>query len=382
MGLATGLVLMITCFSGAILVYEKELQQLFHPHRYFTAPAALRLPLDSLKSIVEKNVAGAKVSAIKVFSDPERNTELSFVPKDKDRAAKLTEKRGGQLIAFVDPYTGNIADVYNHRESFFYWIMDVHRRMLGGDTGKLVVGICTLFFIFILITGIVLWWPRNKALLKQRLRFKYNAGFKRLNHDYHIVLGFYTSIFLFIFAFTGLAWSFEWFNKAIYTFTSSSMERVKPLQSTISNKHQTLSAEAALNAVASHVISPYYSISLPTDAEGAFAVTVLPKENAHESATDTWFVDRYSGRIAGVQKFAARNAGQRVRATFKPVHVASIYGNTSKIIGLIVCLLGTFFPLSGIIMWINRARKKRVRSLSGALQQRPFNEAVENALLK
>lgn len=362
MGLAAGLVIMITCLSGAILVYEKELLQLFHHDRYFTTAGSVRLPVDSLKSIVEKNIKGANIASIKVYVDPTRNTEISFTQKNKNKKTEISKEKkekGERLLAFVNPYSGNIAEVYNHRESFFYWVMDVHRWMLGGDTGKLIVGICTLIFLFILITGIILWWPKNKAILKQRLKFKRNAGFKRINHDYHIVLGFYTSVFLFVFAFTGLAWSFEWFNKGIYTLTSSTMEKAKPIKSVIADELTRPTIEFAFNSVASAITSPYYSIALPKDSLDAYAVTILPLESQHETATDTWFVDRYSGKIAGTQKFTERNKGQRVRATFKPVHMASIYGNTSKVIGVLVCLFGAFFPLSGIIMWINRTKKRR-----------------------
>lgn len=238
--------------------------------------------------------------------------------------------------------------------------MDLHRWMLGGDTGKLIVGICTLIFLFILITGIILWWPKNKQLLQQRLKIKAGAGFKRLNHDYHIVFGFYSSIFLFVFAFTALAWSFEWFNKGIYTVTNSSMERPKAPKNFVKNSTSKISVEAALQTViAQNNKAVYYTLYLPKDSTEGYAVDILSREAAHETATDTYFVDAFKPAITGVQKFEDRNLGQKVRATFRPIHVASIYGIPSKIIGLLTCLLGVFFPVSGYIMWYNRTRKKK-----------------------
>ncbi len=365
LGLATGLIIMVTCLTGAILVYEKELQQLFHPSRYFTKPLGERLSADLLIDGFKKQHPGQKVSSIKIFSDGERNAEISFTPSKKNSKAAISErkeKREARLVAFVDPYTGVIKEIYNHRESFFYFIMDLHRWMLAGDTGKLIVGVCTIVFLFILITGIILWWPKNKAILKQRLKVKTGAGFKRLNHDYHVVLGFYSSIFLLILAFTGLAWSFEWFNDGIYSLTNSSKERAKPLKSFLL-PDQTAGAENALIKVMGEQSAKYYQVALPKDSTEAFSVTVLPNDAPHESATDTYFVDQYSGTLLGVQPFASRNKGQRIRATFKPVHVASIYGHTSKAIGFLACLAGTFFPISGVIMWINRTRKKKKKGV-------------------
>ncbi|WP_442902315.1 PepSY domain-containing protein [Flavihumibacter sp.] len=45
----------------------------------------------------------------------------------------------------------------------------LHRWMLGGDIGKIIVGISTIIFLFIMITGIVFWWPKTRAILRQRL---------------------------------------------------------------------------------------------------------------------------------------------------------------------------------------------------------------------
>jgi uncharacterized iron-regulated membrane protein len=80
--------------------------------------------------------------------------------------------------------------------------MSLHRWLLGGSDsiGKTITGISTLIFLFILITGIILWWPKTKNILLRQLKIKQSAGWKRFNHDLHIVLGFYSAIFLFIFA--------------------------------------------------------------------------------------------------------------------------------------------------------------------------------------
>ena len=102
----------------------------------------------------------------------------------------------------------------------------------------------------------------------------------------------------------------------------------------------------------------FYNISAPKDSSAAYTVSVLPLDAVHESATDLYYVHPSTGAVIGSMKWSERNTGQRVRATFKPVHVASIYGMPSKVIGLIVCLFGASFPVTGVVMWVNRTRKK------------------------
>jgi uncharacterized iron-regulated membrane protein len=116
------------------------------------------------------------VTGIKEFTDPARNIEISVVQEPK-----AGEKEGKRFTAFVDAYTGELVELYSYGDSFFYTIMSLHRWLLGGDTGKLIMGTATLLFLFIMITGVILWWPKTKVILKQRVSIMWSAGWKRIS---------------------------------------------------------------------------------------------------------------------------------------------------------------------------------------------------------
>jgi uncharacterized iron-regulated membrane protein len=261
----------------------------------------------------------------------------------------------------VNPYTGTVLEKYSYRETGFYQVFAMHRWLLGGEgsIGKYIVGISTFIFLFILLTGIILWWPKTRKILQQRLSIKWKASWKRINHDMHLVFGFYSAIFLFIFAFTGLAWSFEWFNNGIYKVTNSPLKASPPPQSVYIAGAKRIAVDDALAAAKSvYKDVVFYNINLPKDSVEAIAVNALPLNAVHENATDALYLDQYAGTVLGTMPFAERSLGARVRSTFKPVHTGSIWGWPSKIVAFIVCLLGVTFPISGTIMWYNRTRKK------------------------
>lgn len=378
LSLAAGLVILICCLTGAILVFEKDLQMAFNKDRYYVTKADQRLSLDQLSKAVKQSFPDMKVNGVKVYEDPTRSVEFNASPapkKEKKTEVQPAVKGKGKTAApagrqpgftiFVNPYTGAVLEKYSYRETFFYQVFALHRWLLGGDKsiGKYIVGISTLIFLFILITGIILWWPKTKKILKQRLTVKWDANWKRVNHDFHLVFGFYSAIFLFIFAFTGLAWSFEWFNKGIYQVTNSSMKPPTPPKSTYAVDTDRISFDAALaSAKTVHSDVEFYNISVPKDSLETFNVSALPTDAAHESATDAVYIDQYSGKVAGQLAFEDRNLGARVRSSFKPIHTGSIWGTPSKIIAFIVCLLGVTFPITGTIMWINRTRKSKKKS--------------------
>lgn len=404
LSLAAGLVIMVACFTGAVLVFEKELQEAFNHDRYYVEKQQTQLPVEKLVAAVKEKVPGAKISGVKIYTDPTRSVEISISkPQGKNKSGKKeadnvetkavatapaiaqatgpkakqqkagskgekASARGGRAThtAFVNPYTAQVLEVYSYRETFFYTMFALHRWLLGGQVsiGKYIVGIATLIFLFILITGIILWFPKTNRILVQRLKIKTGASWKRLNHDLHIVLGFYSAIFLFIFAFTGLAWSFQWFNKGIYTVTRSEMKPQEPPKSTYLAGAKKIGFDDAYQTAKANINDvEYFSLRPASDSTGVFNINVLP-HGVHESASDNYYLDQYTGAVIGQLKFADKNLGQRVRSTFKPVHTGSIYGWPSKIIAFITCLLGVSFPITGVIMWINRLNKEKRRKLA------------------
>jgi len=404
LSLVSGLIIAVVCLTGGVLVFEKELEQAWHPERYFVQPATTAaLPIARLQQAVKAYKADAKITGVKAYADPARTVEFSLagVPggsggdkggkpgearlkgsRGENRNGKGSESRGGRgekgggeggrgPTVFVNPYTAAVTGELNYRETVFFTMMALHRGMVGGAIGKLIVGVSTAMFLFIIGTGIVLWWPSTRKAVKQRLQVKWSGGWKRLNHDLHIVLGFYSALFLFVFAFTGLAWSFEWFNKGIFTLTNSPMERPEPPVSAApvaaapevaaaSAAPQGLTADAVLTRA--RQLAPtavYYALQLPKEPTASIRVATLRPNATYENATDEVHLDQYSGQVLRTQTYEQRNLGQRVRGLFKPVHTGAIFGWPSKIISLVVCLLGFTFPITGVIMWLNRLKKGR-----------------------
>jgi uncharacterized iron-regulated membrane protein len=370
LSLAAGLVILIACLTGAILVFEKDLQMAMSKKRYYVERGTGKLSLDQLVKAVKDSFTTAKVNGVKVYEAANRSTEINvvFPPKKEGKAEvqKAKEEKKGPpqrqpgFTIFVNPYTGQILQKYSYRETGFYKVFAMHRWLLGGEgsVGKYIVGVSTFIFLFILLTGIILWWPRTRKIMQQRLRIKWGAGWKRINHDMHLVFGFYSAIFLFIMAFTGLAWSFEWFNNGIYAVTKSPLKAPAPPKSTFVLAAKRISYDDAFAAAKSvYPNAEFYNISMPKDSVEAVTVNALPKNPVHENATDAVYIDQYSAAVLGKTDYADRSLGARVRSTFKPVHTGSIWGWPSKLIAFIVCLFGVTFPITGTLMWINRTRK-------------------------
>ena len=200
-----GLIITLICFSGAMLVFEAEIMKIFRHDLYYVKEVKeAPLPADKIM----ENVAGilpddVTATGLNIFANPERSDQVSLsIPRPSSM--------------FVDPYTGQVLG-HEERSPFFLTMFKLHRWLLdsmkpGSDifVGKLVVGISTLIFVFILISGIVIWWPRTRKALVNSLKISTGKGLKRFWYDLHVAGGMYILLFLLVMALTGLTWSFSW----------------------------------------------------------------------------------------------------------------------------------------------------------------------------
>src|SRR6476620_741213 len=101
LSLAAGIVIALVCLTGAILVFEKEMQQTIYPERYTVAPVGQPVSIQKMVATLTEKVPGAKANAVKIYTDPSRSVELSY-PTDKPgkkgegnqtKAGKGEEKR-------------------------------------------------------------------------------------------------------------------------------------------------------------------------------------------------------------------------------------------------------------------------------------------------
>ncbi|MGV3592801.1 MAG: PepSY-associated TM helix domain-containing protein [Gammaproteobacteria bacterium] len=82
-------------------------------------------------------------------------------------------------------------------------LIELHRNLLAGSTGLVINGIAAAAVIFVLLTGLVLWWP-GITQWKQGLVLRRGVPWRRLVWDLHRVVGFWTFAAMFVFALSGI----------------------------------------------------------------------------------------------------------------------------------------------------------------------------------
>ena len=341
-----GVVISITCFTGAMLIFEREITEVVQRDYYYVAHAEGEpLPVDELLKRVEPTLEeGRKITGVTISDDPERSYKVNInTPKHAaifvDQYAGVVLGEPGRLQFFKDMF------------SLHRWLMD--ERPEDKDAvfwGKVIVGTSTLLMVIIILTGIVLWFPKSLKALKKRSKIALRKGWHRFWYDLHVVGGIYATLLLLAMALTGLTWSFEWYGKGFYSLFG--VETQKGGHSHTGGKggrgSNYLHWQDALNAVVNEC-GEYKEITLSNGS-----VSVKRDEWGNQRASDSYAFDSATGEITEVVKYADSSHDRKVRGWVYSIHVGNWGGILSRVLWFLAAMLGATLPLTGYYLWIKR----------------------------
>ena len=367
-----GIIIAIVCLTGALLVFETEILELCYPSRYFVKEMKGKQlsPAELISSARRQLPDSIQINGIRVFSDPKRTYQV-VLP-------------GKKTAAFINPYTAKITGM-DDGQGFFMQMMRLHRWLLDSykrdgsfSLGKAVVGYSTLALAVILISGLVIWYPRNKKVLKNRLKIKTKSGWYRFFYDLHVSGGFYATLLLLVLTLTGLTWSFGWYRDAFYTVfgigtnqpqahavapSASSKGSIKKGShghsgsSERKGKQQKRTDYTQWAEILSDLQNRYPEYNAITIQDGSATVSTANYGNTRSS--DRYTFDPATGDITEIQLYKDLPKSGKIRGWIYSVHAGTWGGMTTRILSCLVSFLGAVFALTGYYFWIKKKVRKR-----------------------
>lgn len=351
LGLISGLVVFILGISGAIYVFSDEIKDIVYKDRRYVSvvPKNEKLSLDTLLSIARESLGQEhKITRAELSQDPERTYMF--------RAFKINKNSTGYwnyydyyLKVYLDPYTGKVVFKEDASKEFFTVVLALHMNLLLGDViGHFIVEWSTVCFAILLLSGLVLWWPKRwkQKQLKKNFTIKWNGKFKKLNYDLHNVLGFYMLIPLLIIALTGLAWSFD--------LTSDKKSKV------LSDTTQITKASANQILKQSLEKSPktaYFLYNFPAAKSGTVNISAYQSKQ-HLYDRKQYRFDQYTGKLLmEADPMASPSISSKLIALNYDLHTGSSMGMVGKILAFLASLIAVGLPITGFIIWLKKGKK-------------------------
>jgi uncharacterized iron-regulated membrane protein len=357
LGLASGLVVLIVAGTGILLVFEDELEEWANHDFYFvTVPShAQRVTVDSMMHSAAAYNPKLKITRI--------YTETQAPDRSVVFYAKMKKTQTWHIA--VNPYTGKVIEAHDYNKQFFGVVLNLHRTLCMNETGKAITGASCLIFVFMVISGIVLWWPKRWHILKQRTRIAWKSKWKRLNWDLHAVGGFYVHIVLFCISVTGLTWSYQWMNNALYlVFDGEPAKKTEAPVNTVKQPIQAGFYESLYQQTNNRL--PYkgrVTMLLPEKDSLSITVNKMNREASVNNVADVLYFEKGTGRILKETLFKNSSMGNKARRMVYPIHTGRLYGWPTQIIALISAMVAFSLPITGLLIYLAGRKKRKAKAV-------------------
>jgi uncharacterized iron-regulated membrane protein len=368
LGLITGLVVLIVSITGCINVFSDELKEYFYHKRYYVEAKGNRnfLNFSELRNQAQKALGpDVKITRSEIY--PAKGHTWIF-------RASLTDKKAighwnyykYYYRVYVNPYNGKVVYVEDTRNEFFQLVLNLHMNLLLGDSvGGMVTGISALCFFVLLLSGLILWFPRKwkTKAFKKGLVIKRNVGIKRRIYDLHNVSGFYILIPAILICVTGLVFAFPWADQSVQFLANggkAAEKRIIPLSTPNETYHPQSTDSAITHLFQLHPQADILSIRFREKNTDPMDVQVrLAKNRTH--LFEWYYFDRNNGKL--LMKYGDQDVkgGEKFRSMNYDIHTGAYAGIPTKLLAFFVSLICAGMPITGFLMWYNKGNKKRSR---------------------
>ncbi|WP_308443026.1 PepSY-associated TM helix domain-containing protein [Xylanibacillus composti] len=371
--------LIILAFSGAVYLFKPQIEgMLYKDMLTVTSVGVQPIGADELIAKTERAYPGTTISSI-TFSDA------------PDQTVKMTAIRNGAATTmYADPYTGQIKGMMNSDETFSAFFKKMHSELvIGGTWANRLVELAACWGGILVITGLYLWWPRNRAAIMGTILPRLSKPGSRIFwRDLHAVPAFWLSLGILILIATGLPWSgvmggqIDRIANATHTsyppyaqsflakpesvtLTKDVAEDVPwaaeniPVPQSMSGDYVRLPVQDIVGIADQREVNKPYTISMPQGQRGVYTISTAHDKPGRDA---TLHVDSYSGAVLTDVRFADYGVMAKAITLGIALHEGRLFGLANQLLGLMTCMGLIVIAVSSYVMW----RKRKPQGALGA----------------
>jgi uncharacterized iron-regulated membrane protein len=357
LGLSLGLVFALLGISGSALVFYVEIDAALHREVRAAEPSA---PPGWDSPVWDRALATARAR----WTDPRGTWSFEatdaggviparYYPPSRHGGHHAAREMvwfaaDGSRILRAEPWGGYLMS----------WIYELHMHLLAGEVGRQVVGWSGFAILFLLASGIVLWWPRGSW--RKAFAFKRGAVPIRRLRDVHKLFGLWSAAFLLVLVGTGALLALPDIKAKLLAMGIAAPDKVPSPISTAARGRQVSIATALAAAHRALPDGRLAFIDVPGAGAAPFRIRVQVPGDPHRRFPSSFvFVDQYSGRVLAVHDARRGNASTTLSKWIRALHDGSVGGTAVRILAMIVGLVPAILFVTGFLHWRRRSAARR-----------------------
>ena len=376
-GCLAGLFILAMSVTGILLAFERQINaSADRPAMLEDAPPSHPpASLDSAIAALEKDGQGVPTQVV-LHSAPQSPIEARF---------------GRERTLLLNPSTGEVVGTQSETTRAFFGTVERLHRSLGlgmqSALGRGITGGANLAFLFMLLSGLFLWFPKvvNFTSLKQRLLFRRGLGGRAREWNWHHVIGIWTVVPLFFIVLTGVIMSYPWASNLLYTLTGTQAPAggwrgERPGHGAHSFPSTSVAVQSLgldeLIRVAEQQVPGWKSMTLdvPEAQDRTLNVSIDKSIGGQPEQASQIVINRQSGRVEAVKRFSDNNAGRKLRAWARFLHTGEEFGIIGEAIAALACLGAVMLVWTGLSMAVRRALSAVRKAAGDDGARRPSKE--------
>lgn len=389
LGITAGIILLVVGISGATLSFEKEIIKFINKDTFVVSvPSEAKLSTKELLEKFQTNFPKAKINSISFSSDATASTTINIAGEGKDA------RRG--ITYYVNPYTAEVLPQIKGKD-FFAFMLQLHRWLAFEGTmrevGKQIVAISTIALVILALSGIVVYWGRIKHSFFKSFTFKFKHKGRAFLSTMHSAVGMWVLPFYLLAALTGLFWSYDWYNAALYKIAGvEKPQRNMPAQmknpqqgdnsqgqrAPRNKDNQRVDGEKVEQIPTSQNVATfddyqkavdlfnttiqmnYYTASVKFPPKGTvYSFSYLIDKSDYFREVNTLELDINSNEVIKHDKFEDKPLNEQLMRSILPLHTGEYFGLIGQIGMFLASALMALFTITGFMLYINRHKKKR-----------------------
>lgn len=354
--------------TGAIYLFKTEIE------------AWTESPYDHLALTGAPQPASQQIQAV-LSACPGATFQSYELPQTAKAAARVLVRKDGQsLRVYVHPETLAVLHSVPDQQRFMRQMFRLHGELMLGERGSNAVELAASWTIIMLITGLVLWWPRNTTGWAGVLYPRWRHGGRVFWRDFHSVTGIWISTFALFLLISGLPWSKFWGDyfrnvrqvtgmasaRQDWSNASSSATRtggfVEHADHGVNKRRgqNTAGTTEQLDVTSiDRVVAAVVPLQLPhpvvigPPGRGSphwTAKSMTPNRPWRENLT----VNTVTGEIVSRDGFADRHFIDKCVAVGIAAHEGRLFGWPNQLLGLLTALGLLLMCFSGVVLWWRR----------------------------